>query len=392
MRRLTHLDTVLALALGLASCSRPPAPPPEEATPVKVATVEVSRIRDASEYIATLKSRRSITLQPQIDGQITKIFVASGDAVKAGDPIMQIDPARQEALVSSEQATRAARTASLSYWKGQVERLTALHEGGAVSRQELEQAKTSYDSARADVAALDAQVRQQEVQLRYYRVSAPAGGVIGDVPVRVGDRVTPVTVLTTLSQNQMLEAYISVPVERAGELRRDMPVEILAYRRPGPSGDRGPSGASPSGREEGSAAEGGDAVTTTVSFISPLVNDETQSVLVKAIVGNEKAELRAGQFVRARLLWGEHSAPLLPVIAALRLGGQHFAYVVEADKDDKGGEKKDAPLRARQRAVTLGAISGNGYEVRAGLKAGERVVVSGVQKLRDGSAVRPEGP
>src|SRR5580658_5187369 len=124
LKRLAILLSLLPQTLGLSGCSRPsPAqelPPP---TAVQIAAVEAVPIRDTSEYIATLKSRRSIVLQPQIDGQVTRIFVASGDAVKQGDPIMQIDPARQEALVSSEQASRNSKIAALHYWQQQVQRL-----------------------------------------------------------------------------------------------------------------------------------------------------------------------------------------------------------------------------------------------------------------------------
>lgn len=349
------LGALLCLPHGGCTRSGPAAEGPP-ATPVKIAAVEAVPIRDTSEYIATLKSRRSIVLQPQIDGQVTKIFVASGDTVKEGDPIMQIDPARQEALLSSEQATRAARSAALNYWKQQVERLTVLYDGGAVSRQELEQARSTYESTRADVAALEAQVRQQQVQLRYYRVSAPAGGIIGDIPVRVGDRVTPASRLTTLDQNRMLEAYVSVPIERAGDLRPEMPVQIVDNT-------------------------GAVTADTRVSFISPLVSDDTQSVLIKAIVGNDRGTLRAGQFVRARLVWAEHRGPVVPIGAVIRLNGQHFAYVVE--------DTARGPV-ARQRAVAVGDLAGNAYAVKAGLAAGERIVVSGVQKVRDGSPLRPE--
>ncbi len=355
------LALVSGLILSLLACSQkspaaePGAGPP---TSVQIAAVPAVPIRDASEYVATLKSRRSIVLQPQIDGQVTKIFVASGDTVHQGDPIMQVDPARQEALVSSEQAGRAAKLAALGYWKQQVERLAVLFDGGAVSKQELDQARSTYESTQADVKALDAQVRQQQVQLQYYRVVAPAGGMIGDIPVRVGDRVTQATRLTTLDQNQMLEAYISVPVERAADLRPDLPVELLDNT-------------------------GAVLAETRVSFISPLVNDDTQSVLLKALVGNDKGTLRAGQFARARVIFAEHSGPAIPVGAVIRLNGQHFAYLVE--------DTPKGPV-ARQRAVVVGEMSGNTYAVKAGLSPGDRIVVSGVQKVRDGSQLNPVGP
>ncbi|HWE30463.1 MAG TPA: biotin/lipoyl-binding protein, partial [Polyangia bacterium] len=109
--------------------------------PVELTTLRAVPVRDTTEYIATLKSRRSIVLQPLVDGQLTHIFVKSGDTVDANTPIMQIDPARQRATVTSSQATQASRLATLNYAKQQVERTERLYEGGAVSQQELDQAR-----------------------------------------------------------------------------------------------------------------------------------------------------------------------------------------------------------------------------------------------------------
>src|SRR5437870_4132183 len=119
-----------------------------------------------------MKSRRSILLQPQVDGQLTRIFVKAGDRVSAGQPLMQIDPARQRATVSSAQASRASRVATLNYAKQAYERAQRLFEGGAVSKQELDQAHSNFESAKADVEALGAQIRQSEVQLDYYHIVA----------------------------------------------------------------------------------------------------------------------------------------------------------------------------------------------------------------------------
>src|SRR2546425_6307957 len=88
-----------------------------------------------------------------------------------------------------------------------------------VSKQSLDEAQTALEAVEAQVKALEAQVREQQVQLHYYGVLAPTSGVVGDIPVRVGDRVTPSTLLTTVDQPGDLEAYIKVPVERARELR-----------------------------------------------------------------------------------------------------------------------------------------------------------------------------
>lgn len=364
---LSILSGLAALQAGCNRAQEVPAAGEEPPTGVRIATVTAATLSERGEYLATLRSRRQVAVQPQIDGQVTQIFVAAGARVKAGEPLLQIDPARQAALVSSETRTREARQASLRFLEEQARRMDALYQGGAVSKQELLQAKAAYESSRAEVAALGAQVKQQAVQLNYYKVIAPIAGVIGDIPVRIGDRVTPATLLTMLDGGAGLEAYISLPVERAAAAKLDARVELL------------------DARDE-------VRVQTRISFIAPSVSEDTQGVLVKALVGDDAEGLRAGQVLRARLTFSEYQAPALPVVSVTRMAGQHFAFVVEGE---------GAAMKARQRPISVGEIlqaKGTGdksldlYEVRSGLKAGERVVVSGIQKLHDGSPLTVEEP
>jgi RND family efflux transporter MFP subunit len=337
------------------SADAPPSMPP---TPVALAEAHLTAIEDTTEYVATLKSLRSTTVQPQIDGQITQIMVKSGDRVAHGAPLAQIDPRRQQAAVSSQEAERAAKEANVAFARQQQQRATELYAAGAVSKQEFEQAQTAFRTAEADLQSLQAQVQQEQVQLRYYTVAAPTAGIIGDVPVRVGNQVTPQTVLTTIDQNDTLELYVSVPIERAGELKVGLPIRIL-------SGDAKQT-----------------LAATTVNFISPHVDDQTQSILVKALVRNPAGNLRSSQFVRARVVWKTSQGLVVPVTAAVRINGQFFAFVAEGSADK---------LVARQRALKLGPIVGDNYPVLDGIKAGERVVVSGAQKLAEGAPITPLG-
>jgi len=326
------------------------------AMPVKVVEARAVAVRDAIEYVATLRSRDSAVIMPQVEGQITQIFVHSGDKVQAGNALMEIDPLKQQATVKSQESARAAQQAALSLAKQQYDRAQGLFAAGVVSKQDLDQAKATMDAAQAQMDALDAQVREQEVQLHYYKVVAPRSGIVGDVPVRVGDRVTTATQLTTVDQPGSLEAYVYVPIEHSAQLKMNLPVQVLD-------------------------SEGKVVAETRVSFVSPQVDNTTQTVLVKARIANGNDALRQLQFVRARVVFGTHQSPLVPVLAVTRLAGQYFAFVAEP----QGGA-----FAARQKPLKIGQTVGNDYEVLDGIKPGDKVIVSGTQFLLDGAPVVPQ--
>lgn len=358
IRTLTSL-TAAAIMLTVTACGRGGAAPAGGApafppAAVGVITLKPKPVERASEFMATLRSLRSSTIQPEVAGSVTRIFVKSGDHVRKGTPLVQIDPDRQQAAVQSTEANRSGADADVQYWRQQVTRLQALVTAGAISRQEFEQAQNSLKTAEAKLATIDAQVSQDRVQLRYYRVVAPQDGIVGDIAIRPGDRVTDSTVITTVDENSSLEAYIQVPLDRAPDLRSGLPVQLLD-------------------------SDGKVAAVNPVSFVAPRVDASTQSVLVKSLLKDAPPRLRSQQFIRARIVWSTADGLTVPVVAVSRVSGQYFCFVVETKGDG---------LVARQRPVQVGDIIGDDYLVRGGLKAGDRVVTSGIQKLADGAPIK----
>src|SRR5882762_5903518 len=362
MRRLTPgrrgAALLLALAAGAFVCgcqksaadnARASAP----AMPVQVQIAPAVKIPDTTEYLSILKSRHSAAINPQVEGQITRIFVKSGDHVKAGTPLLQIDPLKQEATVNSQEASRTAQEANLRYAKVSLERAQKLFDAGVISKQELDNAQTGYDAALAQVKSIDEQVKQQKVELHYYSVTSPMDGIIGDIPVRMGDRVTVTTMLTTIDEPGALEAYIYVPAERAKNLKAGLPVRLLD-------------------------TAGNSVSETRITFVSPQVETDTQTVLAKATIQNSQGKLRIAQQVRAQITWGVHEGPVIPVLAVLRINGQFFAFV--AVNEGKG-------TVARQKPLKLGDTVGNDFVVLDGLKAGEHLIVSGTYSFQDAMPV-----
>ncbi len=349
---------MLIVAFGLIGCSRTSADtqqgPP--AMPVKVQAVKDQSIGDASEYVATIKSRHSATIMSDVEGWIFGIRVHSGQMVRKGDTLMEIDPRMQQAMVSNYDSQKRSKEAALAWAKSQYERVKALAASGVMSQQELQQAQSNYDGALNDVKALDAQIDQSKVQLKYYSVFAPTDGIVGDVPVHVGDRVTNTTPLTTIDERSGLEVYIPVPSEHAHDVKIGTPVEVVDQA-------------------------GKVLLKTSVYFISPQIDTGTQSVLVKAPADQAADVLRAMQLVRARIVWSTHSGITIPVIAVTRVSGQFFAFVTQQD---------NGKTVARQVPLELGEITGNDYAVLSGLKSGDQVVVAGGQNLADGMPVRIE--
>jgi RND family efflux transporter MFP subunit len=337
---------------GQAAGGGPGAFPPME---VKTVVLEARPIPQSSEFVATIRSLRSTTVQPQVEGIVRQVFVRAGDRVGAGQPLIQIDPDKQQASNTVTESQRASREADLAFAKQQLTRMQKLFEAGAVSRAELEQAETAHKTAEAQLAAVQSQIRENQVELQYYRVTAPSAGMVGEVVIRQGDRVTPSTIITTIDQPEGLEAYINVPLERALDLRPGLTVELLD--------------------------SGGEVIAANpITFIAPRADDATQSVLVKATLRQMPPAIRVMQYVRARIIWSNEPTLAVPVVAVSRLAGQHFVFV--AEQNDNG-------LVARQKPITIGEVSGDDYVVRSGLMAGERVIVSNVQKLADGAPVKP---
>src|SRR5712672_376735 len=187
----------LAAGCGKTSAGDPQAGGGPQAVPVQVKVAQAQNVPETTEYLCVLKSRHSANINPQVEGYITKIFVKSGDRVTAGTPLLQIDPLKQQAAVSSQEAAKAAQDANLRYAEIQLDRQRKLYAAGVVPKADVDNAQTAFDAAVAQLKALSEQVNQQQAELRYYRVAAPMGGVVGDIPVRAGDRVGVTTLLTT---------------------------------------------------------------------------------------------------------------------------------------------------------------------------------------------------
>src|SRR6201981_2146620 len=202
--RLCALLAVVCFAAVIAGCGQKQAAGNEEppAIVVKTAVIEPVPIAESSEYLGTLKSRHSVVLNPQVEGQITNIFVRSGDRVKAGTALMQIDPIKQQATLGSQEASRAAQEANVHFAQIQWERAQKLFDAGVTSKQDYDQARTNLETAQHQLKSLDSQVQQQQAALNTNRLSAPTDGFVGDIPGRVGDRVTTTTTLTTVDQDR----------------------------------------------------------------------------------------------------------------------------------------------------------------------------------------------
>ena len=187
----------LCLAV-LPGCNRgaqaPAGPPSFPPAAVKLETAKPAPIEDTTEYVATLKSLRSTTIQPQIDGQITQIFVKSGDRVapgRAADADRSAPPAGRR-VEPGGRARRRAKPTSPSRGSSSSAPASCSRPARSASRS-WSRPRRRCARPRPNLQALQAQVQQQEVQLRYFTVTAPTAGIVGDVPVRVGNQVTPQT-------------------------------------------------------------------------------------------------------------------------------------------------------------------------------------------------------
>jgi RND family efflux transporter MFP subunit len=353
---LRGLNLALVLVvLASAGCQKKAAVPAVSAgaatqgLPVQTTAVALQPVAQSSEYVATIKSRRSTAIVPRVSGLLTEILVHSGDRVKAGQRLMVIDSSQQQATVNSQRATERQKKALYDYNTVEEERQRKLFDAGITSRDTYEQAHQALENTKADYEAAAESTREQQQLLDFYTLRAPYDGVVGDVPVHVGDYVSPsnTTWLTTVDEGKDLEAYIYIPTERTAMVKMGLDVDLLD--------------------NTGKSLE-----KTRIDFVSPQVDSTTQGILVKAPVHSAPETLRNMQMIKARVIWTTKPMAVVPVLAVTRLSGQTFVYVAK---------QQNGRYFAMQTAVTLGDTVGNMYSVAAGLNEGDKVIVSGTQFL-----------
>ena len=406
----------------------PAAMPMPGAVPVTVEQLETSTVREQAEFVGTLDAQTGVVLQPEAAGRITRIYVSAGDRVAVGDPIMELTADRSQAEVNAAiagiSAARSARDtaqsqldsllaeqlrleAELDLQNTEFRRTQQLVTAGALPQQQLDEADRDRDvaiaslqaaeqqiaAARSSVAESESLLEQAQAQANATRedlldrtVTAPISGIVGDIPVKLGDYVEISSSLTSITQNETLDLEIAIPTELARNVQIGMPVELLTF-------DTDES-----------------AATATINFIAPQSDSNTQTVLAKAEVVNASGRLQDDQRVDVRVILEERSGLLVPATAVTRLGGQTFVYVAvtapspeineaataeTSEPETTGAPPQAAPQQIAQlRSVTLGAMQGNQFQVLDGLSDGDVIITSGLLNLQDGTPImlQPEEP
>ncbi len=367
-----EIPFTLAIALAVVTLCAPGCgkeePKPVARPPIEVTAVTIEP-RDTPvpfEFVGQTQSSREVEIRARVDGFLEKRVYIEGDPVRTGQPMFLMDRKPFEAALQQAKGELAQRQAQLDTAKANLTRIRPLAEQNAVSKRDLDDAVGTYQAAEAQVLAAKGNVRTAELNLGYTTISSPLTGLSSFAKVQDGayisasnnllttvSQVDPIWVNYSVSENELLRlreevsrGLLKVPPNRAYEVE-----VVLADGSVFPNRGR-------------------------VSFADPSFSQETGTFLVRAVLANQAAILRPGQFVRVRVLGAlRPNAVLVPQRAVQQGAKSHFVWVI--GKDDK----------VEQRIVEVGDWLGNNWFIFQGLQPGERVVVDGAIRMSNGAAV-----
>jgi len=351
--------------LIFAGCSGGKAASSAPLPTVEVATVIQRDTPIYSDWVATLDGYVNAEIQPRVAGYIIKQDYLEGAVVRKGDVLFEIDPRPLKAALDQAKAQLAQAEALLGKASLDVERDTPLAEARAIARSQLDTEIQAKLGAEASVLAAKANVEQAELNLEFTKVTSLVGGIAGVARVQIGNLVGPSSVLTSVSQVDPIKAYFTVSEQVFTDFHRRFPTEqsVTEERK------RIPLQLTLS---DGQVYEH----TGTISFADRQVNAATGAIRIAAVFPNPNNLLRPGGFGRVRFsVETATGALLIPQRAVTELQGSHQVAVVSRDN------------KVSIRPVTVGDRVGNLWIVTEGLKAGERVIVEGLLKVRDGAVV-----
>ena len=356
--------TLLAALLSLAACKEPAKPVAAALPEVVVQTVVGQTTPLTVDLVSEIKAYREVDLSPRVSGVIVKQTFKPGQKVKEGELLFNVDPRAYDEAIIDAQAKLAESEAVLSRSRQDVARYKPLLPDNAIPRQTYDQAVASEQQNAAVVQARRAGLEKVKLDRSYADVRSPIAGQIGLQKVEVGGLATAgQTVLATVSTLDPVVAYFSIPeVDYINFARRHLtvkregktPIELILA--------------------DGSTY----AQSGTLDFADRALNPATGTLTLRAVFPNPDGLLRPGMNTRVRIVYEvAQNALLIPQKAVTELLGKQFAsVVVDGDK-------------VEQRPIRTGARIGDQWLVEEGLKAGERIVVEGLQKAKPGAVVKP---
>lgn len=329
-------------------------------TPVRIARASAEPLQLRLKAIGTVTPLHSVVVRSRVDGELLKLHFNEGQHVKAGDLLAQIDPRPYEVRLAQAQGTQQQNLAELENAERQLRRFGELQAQNYVSGQELSDQQSKVRQLQGRRMSDQATVDEAKLQLQYTRITAPVSGRVGLRRVDVGNliRSSDADGLVTLAQTAPISVLFTVPEPELPALldavRSQPALAVQAWDR-----------------EERAALGSGE-----LSSVDNVIDTATGTLKLRAQFANADDALFPNQFVNIRLQLGAQDAVVIPD-AAVQFGSKgNYVHVI--DKDDK----------AQRRDVVLGPADGTRVSVRSGLKAGEKVVVEGIDGLEDGSAVR----
>jgi len=337
---------------------------------VEVANVVQQDTPIYSEWIAVLDGFVNAQIQPHVSGYIIRQNYKEGSVVRKGEVLFEIDPRPFQAALDQAKAQLAQSEAQLGKAALDVERDTPLAKERAIAQSQLDTEIQAKLAAQAVVQAARANIDQAQLNLEWTRVTSLVGGIAGIAQVQIGNLVGPNSVLTSVSQADPIKAYFTVSEQQFTDFHRRFPTEVSVEEQR----KRIPLQLILS---DGSVYER----TGSIYFADREVNPATGAIRIAGVFANPGNLLRPGGYGRVRASVNtQNGALLVPQRAVIELQGSQQVVVVT--RDDK----------ASIRPVTVGDKVGNLWIVTEGLKPGERVVVDGLQKVRDGATVKVVPP
>ncbi len=343
---------------------------PAPAVPVSVAKAESRRISTWEEFSGRLEAIERVEVRPRVGGSILKAHFREGAMVKKGDLLVTIDPEPYEAAVEKAKAQISAEEARLALAKSELDRGRQLVSSRTIAQSGLDQRSSAYDEAQASLRSAKAALRSAELDLQYTQVRAPITGRVGRLEVTAGNLVA------ASSASPVLTTLVSVdPIYASFSANEEVVTKALARLAVSPGGnaiERIPV-------QIGTAADNGTPISGHIQLINNEVDATTGTIRVRAAIDNPNGRLIPGQFVRIR--FGEPEPDEKLVISDRAVSSDQdkkFVFVVGADN------------LIEYRQVTLGRNYDGQRIVESGLKAGENIVVNGLQRVRPGVLVDPQ--